>query len=799
MKIKSITDSIPVLGFEDHILVSQNMDMTVGIQLQLPELYTCSEDKLYALHDCFRRIIAMLPAGALLHRQDYFLEETFKSDQWMGDEQQASFLTQSYLKHFDDRSHLKHEAYLFISLLNTGLMKNFLGSSLINSLGNKKKVDGQAAQLEEVRDNIMEQLRQGGVSCSSLPQDQLLVLMERYLSMNFKNDSPMLGSLDFRDHLKVMNSFVEIYGLNNFDHVPEEVKPLSAHPMTNLPVSMVYPVSYGLPFSHITNCFIYMGNQTEIKSHLESSQKKIYSLSKFSTENKLNAQLITNFLEAVQEGGHPIVQMHFNLMLFDDSLVGLKKKRSETGTSFSKMNCLPYRHSFDLPLMYWANMPGSTQLPETEMMLMQAPEACCFLNFEGELENSSSDFVIHFSDRQNGCPVKVDISDEPMQKHWIHNRNKVIIGGSGSGKSFFTNHLLRHYAESKHCHTVLLDVGRSYEMLVKYLNEFLRDQGGAMLVEFTDDHPISFNPFVLNGGLLTTERKQTILSVLYTIYKPALTEVDKDVIAQSLTAYYKQNHEVYSFNTYYEFVLEWIPALVKEKGLCFNAGEYFFILGKYFQGGEYDYLLNRDMDTDEFFRCPFIVFELDNIKDHPIIFPVATLIIIDIFMQKMRQLKGIRKVICIEEAWKAIATPQMADYIKYFFKTIRKFFGEAMVVTQEIDDVISSPIIRDAIINNADTKILLDMRKFANKFDKISQVLGLTKFQEEQILSVNRNLPSGRKLKEFFVGLGTYSRVFALEVSKQEYGCYTSEEREKQELLSQIENNESFIQLLKSL
>ncbi len=332
---------------------------------------------------------------------------------------------------------------------------------------------------------------------------------------------------------------------------------------------------------------------------------------------------------------------------------------------------------------------------------------------------------------------------------------------------------------------------------IKY--EYLKEKGGAMLVEFTDENPISFNPFVLNGGLLTTERKQTILSVLYTIYKPELNEVDKDVIAQSLTAFYKKNREAYSFNAYYEFVQGWIPALVKEKGLFFNAGEYFFILSKYYKGGEYDYLLNRDMDTDEFFKCPFIVFELDNIKDHPVIFPVATLIIIDIFMQKMRQLKGTRKVICIEEAWKAIATPQMADYIKYFFKTIRKFFGEAMVVTQEIDDVISSPIIRDAIINNADTKILLDMRKFANKFDKISQVLGLTKFQEEQILSVNRNLPSGRKLKECFVGMGTYSRVFALEVSKQEYTCYTSEEKEKQELLSQINDNESFIQLLKSI
>ncbi len=791
---------MPVLGFDGDILLSSNLDMTIGIRLQLPELFSCSAETLNELHDIFRRLIAMLPAGTLLHRQDYFLQRSFKSKEQDAstDQVEVSFLDKAYLNHFEGRSHLQHEAYLFISLMNTGLLKNFLGTSLFKPAVNRRKAKHEQDQLEEISTNVMAQLLQGGIQSSLLSRDEMMHLMQRYLSMNFQDKTSVLGSLDFRDHLKVMNSFVETFSLSNYDHVPGEVSPCGEEPMTNLPVSMVYPLSFGLPFSHITNCFLYVGNQTVIKSQLESAHKKIYSLSKFSTENKLNAELIEHFLEIVQQGSEPIVQMHYNLMLFDESLNGLKQKRSEVLTSFSKMNCLPYRHSFDLPLMYWANMPASTQLPETELMLMQSPEACCFLNFEGAIQNSQSPFFIQFSDRQNGCPVKVDISDEPMEKHQIHNRNKIIIGGSGSGKSFLTNHLLRHYAESDNCHTVLLDVGRSYELLVKYLDEYLKDKGGAMHVEFTEETPISFNPFVLNNGL-STERKQTILSVLYTIYKPQLSEIDKDVIAQSVTAYYKKHQEGHSFNSYYEFVQQWIPALVGDKGLCFNTGEFFFILSKYYVGGEYDYLLNKQMQTDEFFQCPFIVFELDNIKDHPVIFPVATLIIIDIFMQKMRLLKGTRKVICIEEAWKAIATPQMADYIKYFFKTIRKFFGEALVVTQEIEDVISSPIIRDAIINNADTKILLDMRKFANKFDKISQVLGLTDFQKEQILSVNRNLPTGRKLKECFVGLGSYSRVFALEVSKQEYHCYTSEEKEKQVLLQQMQEHNSFIKLLKTL
>jgi conjugation system TraG family ATPase len=428
------------------------------------------------------------------------------------------------------------------------------------------------------------------------------------------------------------------------------------------------------------------------------------------------------------------------------------------------------------------------------------PQACCPTGFEGEMKNSSSDFVIRLSDRLEGCPVKIDISDEPMQKHLIHNRNKIIIGGSGSGKSFFTNHLLRQYAESGNCHIVLLDVGRSYELLTIYLNERLKEQGGAMMVEFTTENPISFNPFILEGEL-DIERKQTILSVLYTIYKENLSEMEKDVIAHSLTEFFLAGSAERSFNGFYEFCQNYIPRLVKDQSIQFNSNEFFFILGKYYRGGEYDYLLNKEMDTDEFFHCPFIVFELDNIKDHATIFPVATLIIIDIFMQKMRRLKGVRKVLCIEEAWKAIATPQMAAYIKYFYKTIRKFFGEAMVVTQEVDDVISSPVIRDAIINNADTRILLDMSKFRNKFQSISETLGLSEFQKEQILSINKNLPSNRKLKEVFIGLGTYSQVYALEVSRPEYYCYTSEQSEKEMILKKLheEQDQTFVEILKSM
>jgi conjugation system TraG family ATPase len=182
-------------------------------------------------------------------------------------------------------------------------------------------------------------------------------------------------------------------------------------------------------------------------------------------------------------------------------------------------------------------------------------------------------------------------------------------------------------------------------------------------------------------------------------------------------------------------------------------------------------------------RERFIVFELDNIKDHPVLFPVVTLVIMETFISKMRKLGAVKKVILIEEAWKAIAKAGTAEFIKYLFKTVRKFSGEAIVVTQEVDDIIGNPIVKEAIINNSDCKILLDQRKFMTRFDQIQSLLSLTDKEKALVLSINKDNKKGRKYKEVFISLGgVISKVYAVEVSAEEYITYSTEQKEKLEL-----------------
>ena len=237
-----------------------------------------------------------------------------------------------------------------------------------------------------------------------------------------------------------------------------------------------------------------------------------------------------------------------------------------------------------------------------------------------------------------------------------------------------------------------------------------------------------------------------------------------------------------SFNSFYDFAIPRLIQIIVEDKVEFPFHDFCKVLKQFYRGGNLEFLLNNDMGID-LFNEKFIVFEIDQIKDDPVLFPIVVLIIMDVFLQKMR-LKATRKVIIIEEAWKAIASPTMADYIKYLYKTVRKFNGMVGIVTQELNDVIDSPIVREAIINNSDIKILLDQTKFKDRYEDISRILGLTQVQKQQIFTINAlNNKDGRAFfKEVWISRGQVSDVFGVEEAPECYWAYTTERAEKEAL-----------------
>ena len=515
------------------------------------------------------------------------------------------------------------------------------------------------------------------------------------------------------------------------------------------------------------------------------------SLSRYSRSNQINKEWLDEYLNVAHTNGLQSVRCHCNIIAWAENGDELRRAKNDVGSALALMECTPHHNTTDLPVLYWAGIPGNeADFPSEESFYTFTEQALCFFTAETCYRNSLSPFGLRMVDRLTGKPVFLDISDLPMKKGVVTNRNKFILGPSGSGKSFFTNHLVRQYWEQG-THILLVDTGNSYKGLCDLIHQ---KTGGDDGVYFTykEDDPISFNPFFTQDNQYDIEKRDSIKTLILTLWKredepPRRSE--EVALSNAVSLYIekiKKNRKIKpNFNSFYDFVRKDYRKVLADKNVRekdFDVDGFLNVLEPYYKNGEYGYLLNSDKELD-LLNKRFIVFELDVVKDNPILFPVVTIIIMETFINKMRRLQGIRKMILIEEAWKAIAKEGMANYIRYLFKTVRKFYGEAVVVTQEVDDIISSPVVKETIINNSDCKILLDQRKYQNKFDQIQNLLGLTDKERSQILSINLANAANRLYKEVWIGLGgTQSAVYATEVSAEEYLCYTTEETEKLEL-----------------
>ena len=502
---------------------------------------------------------------------------------------------------------------------------------------------------------------------------------------------------------------------------------------------------------------------------------------------------IEMYLNEAHSQGLRSVRCHCNVMAWAENEAELKRIRNDVGSQLALMGCTPHHNTVDVPVLFWAAIPGNeADFPAEESFYTFIEPAVCFFTEETNYKSSSSPFGIKLCDRVSGRPLHLDISDEPMKKGIITNRNKFVLGGSGSGKSFFMNHLVRQYWEQG-THVVLVDTGNSYQGLCELIRRKTKGEDGVYFT-YTEEHPISFNPFYTDDYYFDVEKKDSIKTLLLTLWKTEddkITKTESGELGSAVNAYIERiradRNIVPCFDSFYEYLRDDYRRELEEREIRvsredFNIDNMLITLRQYYKGGRYDFLLNSRANIDLLSKR-FVVFEVDSIKENKELFPVVTIIIMEAFINKMRRLKGVRKQLIVEEAWKALSTANMAEYLRYMYKTVRKYYGEAIVVTQEVEDIISSPVVKEAIINNSDCKILLDQRKYMNKFEHIQKLLGLTEKERGQILSINRANRPGPFYREVWIGLGgTHSAVYATEVSAEEYTVYTTEESEKLEL-----------------
>ena len=795
---KVLDDILPIMDVEHDCILSKLGDMTVVFKADLPEIFSLSDQEYEAFHQAWIKAIKLLPKYSVFHKQDWFLDSSHKPDFTKED---TSFLSRASERFFNERPFLAHSCYIMLTKKPEGRKT---ASSMFSSLLRKSIVPEETLKPQLLQDfldsagqfkRIMED--SGFVKLTRLKEKELrshsrkMGLIEQYCYLSERNDSFLMADISFDEGMRVGDKYCQLYTLGDAADLPALCGSRINYDKystdkTKFSVGFASTLGQLLPCNHIYNQYLFIEDAQKTIQKLESKRLRLQSLSAYSRENLIARDATNDFLnEAISQQRLP-VKSHFNVLVWTDNKEELKDLKNMVSSALAQMDAVAKQETIGAPQIFWAGIPGNAaDFPMNDTFDTFAEQATCFLNLETGYRSSVSPVGIRMGDRLTGKPVHVDISDEPMKMGICTNRNKFILGPSGSGKSFFTNHMVRSYYEQG-THIVLVDVGHSYKGLCDMVNGYY--------FTYSEDNPIRFNPFYIGeGDSLDTEKKESIKTLLLALWKKDDEEFKRSeyvALSNAIGGYYsylEKNTKVFPcFNSFYAFLRdEYTQVLegdrVKEKD--FDIDNFLYVLRPYYEGGEFDYLLNATENLN-LLQERFIVFELDNIKDHPILFPVVTIIIMEVFINKMRKMKGIRKMILIEEAWKALMKEGFAEYIKYLFKTVRKFFGEAIVVTQEVEDIISSPVVKQAIINNSDCKILLDQSKYQNKFDQIQELLGLTEKEKALVLSVNKSNDPTKKYKEVFISLGgMLSKVYRTEVSLEEYLAYTTEQTEKVKLM----------------
>lgn len=804
------------------VLYTKTGEYSAVLRMENPvQKYSANINSYYEFTNLLTAVAQTLGEGYAIHKQDVFVRKQFEDV--TGDRHE--FLSSAYFRYFKGRMYTDSVCYLTIT-------QESRKSSLFSFDG--KKWRDFLVKIRKVHD----ELHDAGIQAEFLDKPQANAFVDRYFAMNFKDRIVSMTNFKVDDETVSMGGKrCKVYSLVDVDcaALPSLVRPYTNIEVNNaeMPVDLLSVID-SIPEAEtvVYNQIIFLPNQKRELAALDKKKNRHASIP--NPGNQMAVEDIKRVQEIVARESKMLVYSHFNLVVGVSADTDIQKCTNYLENAFGRMGIHISKHAYNQLELFVASFPGNCYAlnEDYDRFLTLSDAAMCLMYKEHIQHSEETPLKIYYTDRQ-GVPVAIDITGKEGKNKLTDNSNFFCLGPSGSGKSFHMNSVVRQLHEQG-TDVVMVDTGNSYEGLCEYL--------GGKYISYTEEKPITMNPFNITQAELNIEKIDFLKNLILLIWKGSdtkITELEFRIVEQMVTDYYdayfhgfdgydpvqRENlHKTLiaaekrkgrwnaenlpeleqkvdskirlleerrkalkvnslSFNTFYEYSCERLELICLENNITeIDYDKYTYMIQPFYKGGNYDKILNENVDTTLFSET-FIVFEVDAIKENKKLFPIVTLIIMDVFLQKMR-IKKNRKVLVIEEAWKAIASPLMAEYIKFMYKTARKFWASVGVVTQEIQDIIGSEIVKEAIINNSDVVMLLDQSKFKERFDSIKAILGLTDVDCKKIFTINRleNKEGRSFFREVFIRRGSTSGVYGVEEPHECYMTYTTERAEKEAL-----------------
>ena len=809
MEIKSKSVSfdkyIPILTIQDGVVVSKRGELTVGWEVSLPPLCALTEDGYEDLLEALSSAVRALGPGYIIHRQDIYLKDSYKA------QKQEGFLSGSYERHFSDREHLVHRQYLYLTLALKDAPNRSISSSGAFGISIPKGeflAKDLSTLLSKASEFASVMSSRGGYTLSRLDDTQLAAIVFDH-SRLYSRDSIFSDIERGTDRVKCGPRTLWAYSISESRTLPTILSPSQradflSGSSSEIHLSTSSAIGPLLECEHMVNTYIFTLNQGDTMREMGGRKRRMTSMGQ-NPENRIAAEELEEFADQAHKESLTCVKAHTNILVWGDEHQE-QELRSRISSALSGMNILCVQNTSDTHVLWYSAYPGAAgEISGDNLMTRELKNFLC-LGINETYDEGIPSGAMKMCDRFRNIPIRIDMQEAAYNAGLIDNYNAFILGGSGTGKSFFTNYFVRSCYDAGET-VFIIDVGDSYEGLCSVIREESNGKDGIYHT-WDKDHPITFDAFlgieewVDEAGRLQQDSDGVnfLLSFLQTLWAPKggwnadsaniLKQMVRDFVLSRRTIEQKP-----IFNDLRQHIItEVAPQVHSASGyICdsvqvtkerFDIDGLILAMGDYAEGGAFGFLLN-DRNPRDLFSSRFTVFEVDKLSgiNDSKFYSLCILCIMNSFNAKMRSTPGM-KVMVIEEAWKAIANETMSGYLAGLWKTARKFQTSAVVVTQQVSDIMSSQVIRDTILQNSSVRILLDQSNNRNSFSQLQELLGLTDHQRDIILSMNRLHRDGLKYREVFIALGDKKYgVYATEVSPEEAVCYESNKERKKPFL----------------
>lgn len=802
-RIKDLSEVFPINGIESGVIISGKGDLTVGFKVKLPDVFCMSERDADSMHNDFVSILRLLPEGAVVHKQDFFyLEKNSKNLEG------KNIIDKENKRLFSGRPRLRSESYLYLSVANRvryGKGNNTELQASPNYLFKEpawlKDYEKRITEFNKMVDTFQNALNGVvGIEAERLEDEELLERIYRFVSMEFDGElseedkknyrvSPM--SVDQKGHLNIGKYFVKVLtlaeeSLSLFNQVIPKTAPSASYGngvgysnTIKSKTSFVFPLGCGLPIDHVLNTTIQILDNDKVMQNLRSENKMLSFLGNFYPPAGVKQKVVDGFIDTILNKNYQVCSTGVNVILREKDWDAMEISLSAAEVAFMNMGrSKAYVENFDTANIFFSMIPGNAEANYREFINTTA-QAVCYINKEGMVKGDVNGIL--FTDRF-GNPVVVDMWNNAN----ADNRNKLVFGPSGSGKSFWVNNYVNQTLDHGN-HIIIIDIGHSYKRNVAFK--------GGKYFNSEDKKSLSFNLFHCRkddeGNYIykDTEDEEAkddkvnmILTVLLKIVKGngKVDVLERTLFKNSICDYYEYvNEKKIKANLigYSEFLTEYENRLSREHKRVFRVSDIQVILTPFVKG-EYQNLLNNDQGTD-IENEKLVVFDMEAIQNDVTIFPIMVIIIIELLISKMNKFKGERKSLLIDEGLNFLQDEVMGGYIGYSYRTIRKKGGEIVLIAQNGLFIQSAAEeVRNSIFMNTSTHILLDHSQHKSNYNTIQELLSFTDHHIEMLDSLEKT----DKYREFFMKIGSQPSVYRLEVSEFANAVYTSKEEEITEI-----------------